>query len=73
MSPRDYSVVADPPSPSRSGMSNSRRQGEPSSGADHTTMRGVFLRCSDPSTVDATSCDEANIYDQFGNGPKDAL
>lgn len=54
-------------------MSNSRRQGEPSSGADHTTMRGVFLRCSDPSTVDATSCDEANIYDQFGNGPKDAL
>jgi len=32
--------------------------------ADHTTNSGVFLRCTDPNKVAATSAYEVNIYDQ---------
>src|SRR3989454_8707545 len=32
--------------------------------ADHTTNSGVFIRCTDPSKVTATSAYEVNIYDQ---------
>jgi hypothetical protein len=32
--------------------------------ADHSTNSGVFLRCTDPSKVTATSAYEVNIYDQ---------
>jgi len=32
--------------------------------ADHTTNSGVFLRCTDPNKVTATSAYEVNIYDQ---------
>jgi len=32
--------------------------------ADHTTNSGVFLRCTDPGKVTATSAYEVNIYDQ---------
>jgi hypothetical protein len=32
--------------------------------ADHTTNSGVFLRCSDPGAITATSAYEVNIYDQ---------
>src|SRR5213592_222908 len=32
--------------------------------ADHTTNSGVFIRCTDPSKVTATSAYEVNIFDQ---------
>ncbi len=32
--------------------------------ADHTTNSGVFIRCTDPGKVTATSAYEVNIYDQ---------
>jgi hypothetical protein len=32
--------------------------------ADHTTNSGVFIRCTDPSKITATSAYEVNIYDQ---------
>ncbi|TMG73017.1 MAG: DUF1080 domain-containing protein [Betaproteobacteria bacterium] len=32
--------------------------------ADHTTNSGVFIRCTDPNKVGATSAYEVNIYDQ---------
>ncbi|TAJ78743.1 DUF1080 domain-containing protein [bacterium] len=32
--------------------------------ADHTTNSGIFIRCSDPKKVGATSAYEVNIYDQ---------
>ena len=32
--------------------------------ADHTTNSGIFIRCSDPQKVSATSAYEVNIFDQ---------
>jgi len=32
--------------------------------ADHTTNSGIFIRCTDPGKVSATSAYEVNIYDQ---------
>jgi len=32
--------------------------------ADHTTNSGVFLRCTDPEKITATSAYEVNIFDQ---------
>ena len=32
--------------------------------ADHTTNRGLFIRCTDPQNVTATNAYEVNIYDQ---------